>query len=275
MTTLRQRIANAVDDLADFARRTVPRGTPARRWLARLRGPLRLRDTRSEISRFLLRLAVARPDAFFVQIGSNDGAQQDPLQPVLERHDWRGIMVEPVPYVFEHLKRHRGGDARFTLVNAAIADVDGSRPFYFLEKAQDPWGLPRWYNALGSFRREVVAKHVNYIPDIERRIREMQVACLSFDSLCRAHGVTRVDVLHMDVEGYDWQLMQSIDLARWRPVVLIFEHHHLDPEARAACTAHLQQLGYALMPERLDTLAVHAASLPDGVPLPAISVPAA
>ena len=182
-----------------------------------------------------------------------------------ERHAWRGLLIEPVPYVYEQLRRNRGGDARFTLENVAIADTDGTRPFYHLAKADDAGDLPRWYDALGSFRREVLARHVDYIPDIESRIRELSVPCLSFESLCRKHGVPRIDVLHMDVEGYDWQLIQSIDLARWRPTVLIFEHHHLDPAAYADCRAHLGKLGYRLMPERLDTLAVHIASLPAGL----------
>jgi len=256
-----QHLANKADDLVDLARRRLPRSSRVRRWLSRLARGLALRSPRPEITRFLLAFAAHRPDAFFVQIGSNDGSQQDPLDPVLERYRWRGILVEPVPYVFEQLKRHRGGDPRFALEQAAIADSDGTRPFYYLEKAADPAGLPRWYDALGSFRREIVAGHANYIPDIEQRIREMPVACLSFDSLCRKHGVSRVDVLHMDVEGYDWELLQSIDLAAWRPAVLIFEHHHLDRATLDACHRRLGALGYEFLPERLDTLAVHRSTL--------------
>lgn len=259
---LRRHLANLLDDAADLARRHVPRGSPLRRWLGQLRKPLRLRDPRSELSRFLLAFAATRPNAFFIQIGSNDGAQQDPLEPVLERFPWRGIMVEPVPYVFEKLRRLRGHQLNLTLENVAIADSDGAQPFYYLAKADNPAGLPRWYDALGSFRRDILLKHVDRIPDIAERIRELSVPCLSFESLCGKHRVAHLDVLHMDVEGYDWQLIQSINLARWRPAVLIYEHHHLDPLAQAACIAHLQGLGYSLRPERLDTLAVHRASLP-------------
>lgn len=265
MGAMKRQLANWADDLVDVARRRIPRHSRVRLWLQVLARKLPLRGPRTEISRFLLAFAAARPDAFVIQIGSNDGEQQDPLEPVLERHPWRGILVEPVPYVFEQLRRNRGANPRLALENVAIADADGSRPFYYLPKSDDPAGLPRWYDALGSFRREVLAKHVSRIPDIESRIREMQVPCLSFDSLCRKHGVSRVDVLHMDVEGYDWQLMQSIDLERWRPTVVIFEHIHLDAASYEACRARLEQLGYRLMPERLDTLAVHRASLPAGL----------
>jgi FkbM family methyltransferase len=259
---LRQALDNAIDDAADLARRRLPRGSLARRWLGRLGRLLPRRDHRSGVSRFLLAYARTRPDAFFIQIGSNDGAQQDPLRPVLERFDWRGILVEPVPYVFRALQRHRGDDPRFVLENAAIADRDGTRTFYHLAQATDTAGLPRWYDALGSFNRDVVLRHVAQIPDIHQRLRELQVPCLSFDSLCRRHRVGRVDVLHMDVEGYDWDLIQAIDLARVAPDVLIFEHHHLDPPAMAACRAHLEHLGFVLVPEGLDTLAVRRAALP-------------
>ncbi len=41
----------------------------------------------------------AYPDAQFIQVGANDGALHDPLRRELIRRNWRGIMIEPVPYV--------------------------------------------------------------------------------------------------------------------------------------------------------------------------------
>ena len=33
----------------------------------------------------------------FVQVGANDGIYGDPLRTYIERHHWRGILVEPSP----------------------------------------------------------------------------------------------------------------------------------------------------------------------------------
>lgn len=57
----------------------------------------------------------AHPNAFFVQIGANDGYSLDPLTVQIERREWRGIMVEPVPYVFAWLAERYGNHPRLVL----------------------------------------------------------------------------------------------------------------------------------------------------------------
>ncbi len=46
----------------------------------------------------------ALPRVTFVQIGANDGVWNDPIEPYLRGEKWRGVLVEPVPYVFARLK---------------------------------------------------------------------------------------------------------------------------------------------------------------------------
>lgn len=91
---------------------------PGRRWRRaryerlqrRLAGP-----------RILRAFADRYPKAFFVEIGANDGEQHDHLRPLILGEEWRGIMVEPVPYVFERLRQNYDRVLeRVTLENSAI-----------------------------------------------------------------------------------------------------------------------------------------------------------
>jgi FkbM family methyltransferase len=211
--------------------------------------------------RLISAFADAYPEAFFIEIGSNDGEQHDHLRPFILSRPWSGIMVEPVPYVFERLRRNYEGIERVTLENVAIADRDGRLPFYHLAKSADreAEGLPRWYDGIGSFSREGVLRHAEEIPDIERRLVETQVPCLSFESLCRRHDVERLDLLVIDAEGYDWELIRHIDFGRHRPRLMVYEHFHLPPEERAACREHVERLGYETMEEFFDTFCLDAA----------------
>ena len=59
------------------------------------------------LGRVLFEFARAYPDVFFVQVGANDGDLLDPLREEIGFRKWSGIMVEPVPYVFERLQRCR------------------------------------------------------------------------------------------------------------------------------------------------------------------------
>jgi FkbM family methyltransferase len=199
--------------------------------------------------------AEAFPEAVFVEIGANDGEQHDHLRPMIIEHQWRGVMVEPVPYVFARLGANYGGFNQVSLENAAIADRDGRRPFYHLAPSADYRGdgLPQWYDGIGSFSRELVLDHSRLIPDIETRLVETEVPCLTFDSLCAKHGLERVDLLLVDTEGYDYEVLRHIDFEVHRPALVIYEHYHLTENDQTRCETELQGAGYETMAEGFDT----------------------
>ena len=215
-----------------------------RRLLRRLAGP-----------RLLRAFAKACPDAFFVEIGANDGQEHDHLHRLVLDGHWRGIMVEPVPYVFERLKATYGAVPRLVLENVAVADRDGRMAFHHVAEAPpgDDEGLPPWYHALGSFSREAVMRHAGEIPDLERRLVTTEVPCVTFASLCARHDVQRVDLVLLDTEGHDYEILRSSDLPRWRPRLVIYEHFHLGPQDRRDCRALMEDWGYETMEEGFDT----------------------
>jgi FkbM family methyltransferase len=214
------------------------------------------RQQRRLAGRKLLRaFAEAYPEAFFVEIGANDGDQHDHLRPFILSRAWAGIMVEPVPYVFERLEANYASQSRVVTANVAIAERDGTLPFYHLVDAtpQERAELPSWYDGIGSFSRDAVLSHADQIPDIERRIVRQDVPALTFASLCNRHGVEKVDLVVIDTEGYDDRVLKSIDLAAHRPRLIVYEHFHLMSEDRAACRAYVEGAGYETMEEGFDT----------------------
>jgi FkbM family methyltransferase len=212
--------------------------------------------------RILRLFADAYPTAFFVEIGANDGDQHDHLRPILDANPWRGIMVEPVPYVFERLRANYGQRSGVALENAAIADRDGKLPFYHLSEAEDRLaaGLPRWYDGIGSFSQDAVLRHASLLPGLESRLTCIEVACLTFTSLCVKHRVDRIDLLIVDTEGYDHEILRNIDWSVHRPRLVVYEHYHLTGEQSDRLRADLQRLGYELKEEGFDTWCLHTAT---------------
>lgn len=205
--------------------------------------------------RLLRAFAAVYPAATFVEVGANDGDQHDHIAALIRGHSWRGVMVEPVPYVFARLRENYGDLERVTLENAAIADADGARPFYHLAPVADhvEEGLPQWYDGIGSFSRAAVADHVRLIPDIEQRLVETGVTCLTFTSLCARHGLTEVDLVVVDTEGYDHEIIRSIDFTRFRPALVVYEHYHLPIDKLEYTRGLMHASGYDTMPEGFDT----------------------
>jgi FkbM family methyltransferase len=208
--------------------------------------------------RLIRAFADANPSAFFVEIGSNDGEQHDHLRPFILGRDWNGIMVEPVPYVFERLRANYGHVDRVALENVAIGPRDGTLPFYHLVDATEDErrDLPDWYDGIGSFSRDAVLSHRRDIPDVDRRIVAADVQVVTFESLCDRHGADRVDLLLIDTEGYDWEIIRAIDLTARPPQLLVYEHYHLTPDDRAACAEHVRAAGYRTLEEGFDTFCV-------------------
>lgn len=245
----------------------------AGRWLARLpadsavqRLKQRLADRvrpvpRKKVEVLYASLARLQPEAFFIQIGANDGKMADPLRDSVIASRWRGILVEPVPYLYRRLVENYPRRAGLVFENVAIADRGGSRPFYYLRAAEGEADVPDWHIGLGSFLKESVLAHAGDIPGLEQRLVEEPVACVTFAELCARHHVESIDILNIDTEGYDYEILKTLDLDALRPGVLAFEYHLLSAADRADCFALLQRQGYEIMTEGLDAICIDARTL--------------
>ena len=226
-------------------------------WMRRQRGERKRRRIVRRMAgpRLLSAFARAYDEVFFIEIGANDGEQHDHLRPHVRSPGWSGVMVEPVPYVFERLRRKYGRLARVELVNAAIAERDGPVPFHYLPPVDDPEaeGLPEWYDAIGSFSRESVLAHPELPADAGDRLVTSEVRGITFESLCREQRVSSLDLLAIDTEGNDAAILNQIDFSARRPRLVIYEHFHMDAGERRGCRELLRDAGYETMEEGLDT----------------------
>jgi FkbM family methyltransferase len=229
------------------------------RVIGRLRRELGLPLDRIEAA--VQMFGAAHPNATFVQVGANDGVARDPLRMQVERRLWSGIMVEPVPYVFKRLEERYGNHPRVQLEMSAVAEEPGVLPFYHLREAEPGEEVWTWYHALGSFKREVVLSHKSFIPDIEDRLTQTEVPCVNFNVLCERRGLTHLDLLQIDTEGYDYEILRSVDLTVWRPRLIIYEHHHLSADDHRAARNLLTNAGYLTFEHGLDTAALDATRL--------------
>lgn len=207
------------------------------------------------------RFAHSEPNATFIQIGANDGIALDPLREAIAQAHWAGIMVEPVPYVADRLRANVDGNPRVTVEMVAITEEDGEREFYHLAEAPPDDTVWEWYHALGSFDRDVLLKHVGLIPDIESRLVTTTVPCITFDTLCARHGLSKVDVIQIDTEGYDHVILGLIDLELYQPKIVMYEHMHLPRSVRFDLEDRFRTSGYEFFSDWMDTIAIDQKSL--------------
>lgn len=253
----RSRLRQHLRDHPGLSRRVLPWTERAHAVRARVRPHVPERPVELIVHEY----AHHRPDATFVQVGAHDGTQLDPLREAILGSRWRGVMVEPVPYVFARLEARYRTNRRVTLENVAVADVDGSKPFHFLPEADQDDDVWRWYDALGSFRRDVVLTHDEFVDDIADRLVTVDIPCVTFETLCARNGLRQVDVVQMDTEGYDRDVLELVDLDRLGVELVLFEHLHLDDDDRAACRRLLETHGFDQVSDGMDTIAVRRSVL--------------
>ena len=197
------------------------------------------------------------PRARFIQIGSNNGVNNDPLRPLILKYKISGILLEPVGYIFEQLVENYEGTSGLDFVNAAVSDIDGEKEFYRLR--QSSTDLPIWYDQLGSFNLSVILKHKAEIPDIENYIICEKIKTITFKTLIKKYPIRQFDIIHIDTEGYDYEIIKLIPFQIINPKIVIFEHKHLSDEIYGECYQYLISKGFKLSRDGDDTVAVKRA----------------
>ena len=189
----------------------------------------------------LTRLCIATPDVFFVEIGANDGISFDPLHTYITRHRWRGLLVEPLADLFHQLRQTYQTDQGLIFENIAIGDAPGYRHMYRVScDGLSNGTLPKWAKGIASFydnRNALGGYRVcpSAFEQIRPHITTESVWCDTLDNVLFKHKVTKIDIMQIDVEGYDYHVLKQLDFGRFHPRIIRMEWFNLpDDEKRLA-----------------------------------------
>lgn len=186
------------------------------------------------------------PALRFIQVGANDGVYVDPLRSYVQRFGWRGILVEPQPDVFARLQHnYRDQAQQLIFENVAIAPESQEVILYRIPGHSAEAGRASLDPlSVSSLRPDVVARQGGVA---SRALERVVVPALRLDALIERHHFEAIDLLQIDCEGYDGEVLRSIDLARHRPRLIQFEHGHIPRPQLTALERRLQSHGYRLL----------------------------
>jgi FkbM family methyltransferase len=119
---------------------------------------------------------------------------------------WRGLVVEPQEKL---AAAYAGIRPRDTVISALVGRAAGEAAFHEVEKLH---GLSSMIAANAEAARAYGAAHIT---------RRLPVTTLA--ALCDRHGLSRFDLLKIDVEGAEADVLAGNDWARFRPRVLCIE----------------------------------------------------
>jgi FkbM family methyltransferase len=173
-------------------------------------------------------------------VGANDGVFGDPLREHIVRHPWRGVLIEPQPDVFQKLKSNYAGfEDRIFFENIAISDDPAPISLYRLPASHTGGG--DFAASVASFDRKTTARQLGVNPD---QLEKIVVPTARLDDIIAKYHLDSLDILQLDTEGFDWHVLQTINLKKTRPLLIRFEHGHLSPKAIGEMTQHLNAHDY-------------------------------
>ncbi len=188
---------------------------------------------------------------YFIGIGANDGVTHDPLYPFVRDFGWRGIMVEPIPEAFAALERNYAGFGNITLVQAAIGRVDGKGTIYTVDMSDERSSMMSLHS---SFNRDILLRGKHWHSDLETHIIEREVPLMSFETLLAKANGQAVDILKIDTEGYDLEILKSVDLSRLSPQLILAEHANISKQDKIEMADILLNHEYRVSMTSLDML---------------------
>ena len=196
--------------------------------------------TSIKLRRSLLHWGNNYMDTWFIQVGSNDGSQQDLISDYI-KGQWNGILIEPIPFYFNKLKERYQEKDNLFLENIAIASLEENRDMYYVApQFINKSNLPTWVNGLGSFSVEHLHKHG--IPNAA--ILKEPVKCCPLTSLVKRYDIQNIGLLAIDAEGYDVEVLKSLDFRVIKPEKIIYESKHLVESVKNESILYLEKNGY-------------------------------
>jgi FkbM family methyltransferase len=146
-------------------------------------------------------------NGFYIDVGANDPNKWNTTRYFYER-GWRGINIEPNALEFRKIVESRPRDINY---NVGVANIEGTMTFYQVAGSK---------SGLSTFDRDEAQRLTR-----ERGIvfTELPVQLTTLNALLAKTSIPQIEFLSIDVEGFEKQVIESIDLVRYKPAVLCIE----------------------------------------------------
>lgn len=185
-------------------------------------------------------------DVTFVQIGANCGKNTfgcavggDPIWSYATMCGWRGVVVEPVSYVFKKLCKNYARWPQVLPLRAAISDAPG---------------VTLMSLGAGEMNKVIMSKnHIGAQVRAPRRNESVPALTLGmlWQQALNASGPREIDILVVDAEGQEEAILAgpggASTFPRPPPPLILFERAHLSKRQEKRIDVALRLQGYQLL----------------------------
>lgn len=191
------------------------------------------------------------PGFFFIQVGANDGVRFDGLYQKVTAVNAGGIVIEPLPRYFRRLAVNYEDYPGVRPLNVALHPTLARVEIFHVDPDKAVQ-LPPWTHGIGSLDRG----HHRRSGTPADCMTSTTVDAITFSAVLDRFDVRRIDLLQIDVEGFDLAILEMVPFERIRPRLIKFEVTSMDEAAKAKAFALLARHGYRTHVEGEDGIAI-------------------
>jgi FkbM family methyltransferase len=167
-------------------------------------------------------------NGFFVEIGASNGVAYSNTFLLETNYNWKGICVEPLPYLFEELCKNRPNS--ICLEKAVYKESDKDIMFDIVDEADMLSGIS-----------ECISDHSHLVKSNKTQIT---VKTITFnDLLDKNNAPLFIEYLSLDTEGSELEILKSVNFDKYTFGLIDVEHNFKEP-ARTQLRTLLTSNGY-------------------------------
>ncbi len=139
------------------------------------------------------------------------------------------LLVEPVPYNYKILQKKFNDDKDIFICTNAVFSENSKKNFYFVKETSIPKLGKHWASGIGSFDKQHILNHKSKRFEIkDDDIDNIEIDFITFDNLIKKYEIKTIDNLQIDVEGAEYEILNSIDFKKIKINSIQFESKHFD-----------------------------------------------
>ena len=146
-----------------------------------------------------------KENGFFIELGANDGLTQSNTAFFELNRNWKGILIEPSPAAFELCKKNRPNSTCFNY--ACVSNTFTEQYIYG--------------DFTGCLMSSVNGERKNKPATIKVPVRTLE-------SILDEIKPSEIDILSLDTEGYELNILEGLNLKKYRPQYLLIEVYTKD-----------------------------------------------
>ena len=139
------------------------------------------------------------------------------------------LLIEPVPYNYRILKDTYKNNKNILICTKAVFSENSKKNFYFVKEESIPKLGKHWASGIGSFDKQHILNHKSKRFEIQDHdIDNIEIDFITFENLIKEYEIESIDNLQIDVEGAEYEILNSIDFGKIRINSIQFESKHFD-----------------------------------------------